>query len=322
MEKTTSKPNIVFMGTPGFAAGILTYLIEKGYDIRGVVTVPDKPSGRGLSFQPSAVKEVALKAGLPLLQPALLKDPIFLEQLAAWHAGIFVVVAFRMLPSVVWEMPKLGCFNLHASLLPDYRGAAPLNHVLINGENETGITTFLIDKQIDTGLILLQEKTRIVPSDNAGSLHDRLMEMGGPLVARTIDGLWAGTLKGISQPDTQAEKLNPAPKIYRETCLIHWDREATQIVNLIRGLSPVPCAFGMLKKDDSVTEIKIYEARAEHDQHSLPPGKIITDGKKIFKVACRDGYIHLNEVRAPGRKKLDIASFLAGFRDPGNARFI
>jgi methionyl-tRNA formyltransferase len=227
-----------------------------------------------------------------------------------------------MLPSVVWEMPKLGCFNLHASLLPDYRGAAPLNHVLINGEHETGITTFLIDKQIDTGLILLQEKTRIVPSDNAGSLHDRLMEMGGPLVARTIDGLWAGTLKGMSQPDTQAEKLNPAPKIYRETCLIHWDREATQIVNLIRGLSPVPCAFGMLKKDDSVTEIKIYEARAEHDQHSLPPGKIITDGKKIFKVACRDGYIHLNEVRAPGRKKLDIASFLAGFRDPGDARFI
>ncbi len=322
MEKTASKPSIVFMGTPGFAAGILTYLLEKEYDIRGVVTVPDKPSGRGLSFQPSAVKEVALKAGLPLLQPALLKDPLFLEQLAAWHADIFVVVAFRMLPSAVWEMPERGCFNLHASLLPDYRGAAPLNHVLINDEPETGITTFLLDKQIDTGLILLQEKTPVVPSDNVGSIHDRLMEMGGPLVARTIDGLWDGTLKGIPQPDISTEKLKPAPKIFRETCLIHWDMEATRIVNLIRGLSPVPCAFGMLQKDNAVTEIKIYGACAEHTPHNLSPGEIVTDGKKIFKVACRDGYVHLNEVRAPGRKKLDIASFLAGFRDPGEARFI
>ncbi|MDD2537907.1 MAG: methionyl-tRNA formyltransferase [Bacteroidales bacterium] len=322
MTKKTDRPGIVFMGTPGFAAGILSWLIQNGYPVRGVVTVPDKPAGRGLATRPSAVKQTALENGIPVLQPVSLKETAFLEALSAWDAPLFVVVAFRMLPREVWTMPPSGCFNLHASLLPRYRGAAPINHVLINGEKETGLTTFLIDEHMDTGAILLRERIPIADGDNAGTLHDRMMTAAGPLVAKTIDGLWSGTLRATAQPQVAPEDLKPAPKIGRETCRIDWDRDPVRIVNQVRGLSPYPCAFCTLRKSGVLVDVKVFQAQAEYADHSLTPGSIRTDGKKVLKVACRDGFVQLLEVQAAGKKRLNAAAFLAGFRDPGDSVFI
>lgn len=251
LTQAPSNARIVFMGTPDFAAGVLDYLLKAHYNVCGVVTVPDKTSGRGLKNRPSAVKECALAHDLPLLQPERLKDPDFMNRLAAWHADLFVVVAFRMLPDIIWQIPPKGCFNLHASLLPQYRGAAPLNHVLINGETQTGLTTFLIDSQIDTGQILLQETVDILPSDNVGTLHDRMMASGGPLVAATINGLTNGTLIPKRQPHVAHDALKPAPKLTKTTGLIDWNSPAAQIVNLVRGLSPTPGAYALLRGEDT-----------------------------------------------------------------------
>ncbi|MDD4919135.1 MAG: methionyl-tRNA formyltransferase [Bacteroidales bacterium] len=321
MTKKKEKPELVFMGTPGFAAGILQELLRLGYSIKGVVTAPDKPAGRGLVPQPSAVKTKALENKIPVLQPVSLKESLFLDSLSQWDASIFVVVAFRMLPEQVWKMPSHGCLNLHASLLPEYRGAAPINHAIINGERETGLTTFLIDKQIDTGAILLQQPIPIAQTDNAGTLQDKMMAAGAPLVARTIDGLWQGTIKPVPQPFVAPGELKQAPRLSRETCRIDWSRESGAIVNLIRGLSPYPCAFSTLKKGETLMDIKVYEARAEIARHGDIPGKVVSDWKTTLKVACRGGYVHLLEVQAPGKKRLSAGAFLAGFRNTGELNF-
>lgn len=314
MTKINDKPNIVFMGTPAFAAGILSWLVGQGYPVSGVVTVPDKPAGRGQELRPSEVKKTALALGIPVLQPVMLKDPSFLENLSRWNVPIFVVVAFRILPRQVWQLPTHGCFNLHASLLPMYRGAAPINHAIINGETETGLTTFLIDDHMDTGGILLQEHITISDTDNAGSLHDRMMLRGGPLVARTINGLWSGSLKAFPQQPVAWENLKTAPKISKKICRIDWDREPGTIVNLIRGLSPYPCAYSTLRNGDISADMKIFKAKAEHARHGHAPGSIFTDKKKTLKVACREGFVHILEIQAPGKKQLSIETFLAGFR--------
>ncbi len=321
MTNIKNKPEIVFMGTPLFAAGILSLLTERDYVVKGVVTAPDKPAGRGMAARPSAVKNTALQKSIQVLQPESLKDPSFLEVLRQWNATVFVVVAFRMLPRCVWKMPSCGCFNLHASLLPQYRGAAPINHAIMNGEEETGLTTFLIDDHMDTGAILLQVPVVIEPLDDAGSLHDKLMDAGGPLVAKTIDGLFSGTLKATPQPLVSKEDLKTAPKITRDICRIDWTQNPVRIANLIRGLSPVPAAFATLKKGDILQDVKIFRALPELVTHREMPGTIVTDGKKILKVACREGFLHILEIQAPGKKRLNIPAFLAGFRNAGNAIF-
>ena len=309
-------PRIVFMGTPGFALGVLQTLIQKQYPVVGVVSAPDKPAGRGLRLQSPEVAAYAQAQGLPVAQPLLLKDPAFLEQLRIWDADIFVVVAFRMLPDAVWKLPRLGAFNLHASLLPQYRGAAPINRAIIRGETQTGITTFLIDHQIDTGNILFQESTPVGPDETAGSLHDRLMTLGADLVCRTIDALAAGTAKPLPQP--QITPLYGAPKLDKETCRISWDQSPLEIYNLIRGLSPYPTAFSLLQTADSEpTSVKIFQARPIENNHSHPLGTILSDCKSHLHVACRNGYISLLEVQAAGKKRMPIKDFLLGFRNSG-----
>ncbi|MFA5301240.1 MAG: methionyl-tRNA formyltransferase [Bacteroidales bacterium] len=321
MTNKKKQAEIVFMGTPGFAAGILSMLAGKGYPVKGVVTVPDKPAGRGMTARTSAVKTTALELGLPVLQPESLKDSTFLEALRQWNAPVFVVVAFRMLPRCVWEIPSRGCFNLHASLLPQYRGAAPINHVLMNGEQETGVTTFLIDDRMDTGAILLQEPVSIDPEDDAGSLHDKLMHAGGPLIAKTIDGLCTGSLKATPQPLVSKEDLKTAPKITRDTCRIDWTLDPVSISNLVRGLSPVPAAYATLKNGNVIQDVKIFRTGAEWATHQEKPGSIVTDGKKTLKVACGNGFVHILELQTPGKKRLKTPAFLAGFRNPDNAVF-
>jgi len=321
MTNVKNKPEIVFMGTPGFAAGILSMLAGQGYFIKGVVTVPDKPAGRGMTARSSAVKTTAVELGIPVLQPESLKDTVFLETLRQWNAPVFVVVAFRMLPRCVWEIPSCGCFNLHTSLLPQYRGAAPINHVLINGEQETGLTTFLIDDHMDTGAILLQEPVTIDPEDDAGPLHDKLMTAGGPLIATTIDGLWSESMKATPQQLVSKNDLKTAPKITRDTCRIDWSLDPVRITNLVRGLSPVPAAYATLKNGDVVQDVKIFRAGAEWLPHREKPGSIVTDGKKTLKVACNKGFVHILELQTPGKKHLKTPAFLAGFRNSDNAIF-
>jgi methionyl-tRNA formyltransferase len=321
MTNKKNKPEIVFMGTPGFAAGILSMLAGKGYPVKGVVTVPDKPAGRGMTARPSAVKTTASELGIPVLQPEFLKDRIFLETLRQWNAPVFVVVAFRMLPRCVWEIPSCGCFNLHASLLPQYRGAAPVNHVLMNGEQETGLTTFLIDDHMDTGAILLQEPVSIDPEDDAGLLHDKLMHAGVPLITQTIDGLYTGSLKATPQPLVSKEDLKTAPKITRDTCRIDWMQDPVRIANLVRGLSPVPAAYATLRNGDTIQDVKIFKAGAEWATHREKPGSIVTDGKKTLKVACGKGFVQILELQTPGKKRLKTPAFLAGFRHSDQAFF-
>lgn len=319
------RERIVFMGTPEFAVSSLKALIEKGYNVVGIVTVPDKPSGRGQKINMSAVKEYALGLDLPILQPVSLKDPVFLEQLKELAGDLFIVVAFRMLPRIVWSMPRLGTFNLHASLLPDYRGAAPINWAIINGETETGITTFFLDEKIDTGAILFQEKMPILPQDNVGSLYDRLMEKGAELVLKTTDAITGQNYTLISQDESKA--THPAPKITRQTCEIDWTQDAEKVLNLIRGLSPYPAPHTLLVKTDSDGntsghDIKIYDAEycasaMEHkntDGHILP-GKIISDCKKELYVACGKDFLKIKELQMAGKKRLATKDFLAGWRD-------
>ena len=311
---------IVYMGTPEFAVGPLKALVESEYEIAAVVTVPDKPSGRGLKMSESAVKQFAVETGLRLLQPVSLKDPEFLEQLRALDADMFIVVAFRMLPKEVWQMPRLGTFNLHASLLPRYRGAAPINWAIINGEKQTGVTTFLIDEQIDTGRILFSEPCMIEEYDTFGSLSEKLCKIGSALVIKTADALVRGRVK--PQEQDSFARILPAPKITKETCRINWNWEGYRIVNLVRGLAPAPAAFATLLNNGVETTMKIFEAYVYMDDAPAAPGTIYTDGKTYLGVACGGYTVRLLDVQLAGKKRMEIADFLRGWRPGEDCKFL
>lgn len=321
---TKENPRIVYMGTPEFAVEPLKAILKAGYNVSAVVTVPDKPAGRGLKLQPSPVKVFAEQNGIAVLQPEKLKNPQFIQSLKDINPDIAVVVAFRMLPKEVWQLPRLGTFNLHASLLPQYRGAAPINWAIINGEKETGVTTFLLDEQIDTGNILLQKTIPIGDTETAGELHDRLMFHGAELVVETIKMLTQGDIAPIPQNQININgELKPAPKIFKETCRIKWNEPYNRVFNLIRGLSPYPAAWTELKVQrnnvESVIPIKIFFAEKQEENHSQKPGTIVTDGKTFLHVYCPQGIISLKNVQQAGKKAMDIDEFLRGWQ---NTEFI
>jgi len=307
---------IVFMGTPEFAVATLGSLLMNGFNVVGVITAPDKPAGRGRKMTKSAVKEFAEFSYLPIIQPDNLKDPAFVNTLKKLKADVFIVVAFRMLPEVVWKLPAIGTINLHASLLPQYRGAAPINHVIINGETQTGVTTFIIDEKIDTGNILLREKVEIFPFENAGDLHDRLMRHGAKLVIKTLEGLAHNNLKPQPQSNfiLPGEILHTAPKITAEDCLIDWTLKPVMIHNFIRGLSPYPCARSLLKKGSEKYLFKVYESEPETVKHRYEPGHLLSDGKYYLKIACRDGFVSILNLQLEGKKRMNTVEFLRGFR--------
>jgi len=309
--KITSIMRIIFMGTPDFAVASLEALIQSGEQVVAVVTVPDKPAGRGQKIHESAVKIFAAQHNIPVLQPVKLRDEAFLTELKSFQADLQVVVAFRMLPEMVWNMPKFGTINVHASLLPQYRGAAPINHAIINGEKESGVTTFLLQHEIDTGNILLSKKVAIKETDNAGDLHDKLMVAGAETLLQTIEQLKAGTLQPKPQDDLiAAASLKHAPKIFKEDCKINWDQPTAQIYNFIRGLSPYPAAFTLL--NDKV--LKIYRTEKELVNTPTIPGTIETDKKSFLKIAAQDGYIIIYDLQLEGKKKMNVVDFLKGYR--------
>lgn len=298
------------MGTPEFAVEPLKRLVEGGYNVVGVITMPDKPAGRGYNLQPSAVKVYAQQAGLNILQPVNLKDEEFLTELRSLKADLQIVVAFRMLPEVVWSMPRLGTFNLHASLLPQYRGAAPINWAVINGETETGVTTFFLKHEIDTGNIILQRKISIQPTDNVGIIYDKLMTIGGDLVIETVDRIIDGNLE--TTPQDESIELKPAPKIFKDTCKVDWNKTSVEIHNLIRGLSPYPAAFTMVKDDkDRELGLKIYESEILDEESELPAGTLISDGKTL-KFVTADGVLRLIKVQLAGKKAMKAEELLRG----------
>ncbi|MGN6542207.1 MAG: methionyl-tRNA formyltransferase [Ginsengibacter sp.] len=304
---------IIFMGTPEFAVPSLNKIYEAGYEIAAVITAPDKPAGRGMQITQSAVKKFALAKNLKILQPEKLKSREFIEELKSLKADLQVVVAFRMLPEIVWNMPPMGTVNLHGSLLPQYRGAAPINWAIINGEKETGVTTFKLQQQIDTGNILLQEKIPVSENETAGTLHDKMMNVGAELLLKTIQGLENGTLKEIPQPSTSNvghAPLRAAPKIFTETGEINWNKNVEEIYNLIRGLSPYPSAFTFLNGK----KLKIFSAEKENSSESNGAGQFLTDHKTFLKFAARDGFISLKEIQLEGKKKMKIEDFLRGWR--------
>ncbi|MDR0799167.1 MAG: methionyl-tRNA formyltransferase [Dysgonamonadaceae bacterium] len=308
---------IVFMGTPDFAVESLSALIEGSYNVVGVITMPDKPAGRGYKIQYSPVKQYALEHNLPLLQPDKLKDPEFLEQLRAWRADLQIVVAFRMLPEVVWNMPRLGTFNLHASLLPQYRGAAPINWAIINGETETGVTTFLLTHAIDTGQILHQERIPLSETDDAGTIHDRLMRLGSRLVMQTVDDLSNGTVKPVPQEQFVREEndLKPAPKIFKETCRIDWNQPAKVVFDFIRGLSPYPAAWTELTTSQGeILSLKVFASEKIEQEHALSPGTLVSDGKTHLDVSVKDGFIRLTSICPAGKKRMTAEEFLRGYK--------
>ncbi|MBQ3606751.1 MAG: methionyl-tRNA formyltransferase [Bacteroidales bacterium] len=323
------KTRIVYMGTPEFAVAPLDELIKNGYNIVGVVTVADKASGRGLKVNESAVKKYAVEHNIPVLQPLSLKDPEFLEALKAWKADLFVVVAFRMLPKVVWSMPKLGTFNLHAALLPQYRGAAPINWAVINGDKTTGVTTFMIDDGMDTGGIMYRYDCRIEPDETVGEVHDKLMELGSKLVVNTVEAIIENNVElRVQRSFIQgSEILRPAPKITRELCHVDWNGKVKDIYNLIRGLSPYPAAFTELTKDDKVLQMKIYKTvKVTGDEYTemlsasgleqAAPGTVLSDGKTYLAIAAADGALSITELQLAGKKKMAVRDFLIGFREP------
>ena len=316
--KTIHPTRIVYMGTPEFAVAPLDNLVNKGYKVVGVVTVADKPSGRGLKMNESAVKQYAVAHGIPVLQPLKLKDPEFLEQLRAWKADMFVVVAFRMLPEEVWTMPRLGTFNLHAALLPQYRGAAPINWAVINGERMTGVTTFMIDHDIDTGGIILRQECRIGPDETVGDVHDKLMAIGTDLVEQTVEGLIQHSVDTRVQRSfiMGSEVLKPAPKLTRELCHIDWRDTTDNVYNLIRGLSPYPAAFTEIVRDNDEKPLQLKIFGAEKVKLSGKPGEILSDGKTYLAVATTDGAISIKDLQLAGKKRMDVKSFLLGFREP------
>ncbi len=309
-------PRIVFFGTPGFAVASLRRLVDEGYCIAAVVTAPDKQAGRGLTLSTSAVKKYALEAGLPVLQPLNMKDPAFADQLRSYSPDLQIVIAFRMMPASVWSLPSLGTFNLHASLLPQYRGAAPINRAIINGETETGVTTFFLNEKIDAGRVLFSEKTPIGPGETAGDLHDRLMEIGAGLVVRSVEGIRTGEITDIAQESliTPGLVLKPAPKIFKDDCRIDWNGTTHNIFNLIRGLSPYPGAFcDVVLPDGTPRSLKIFQAIPEYTAVSHIPGKFITDRKSDLKVGTIDGFLHLTHLQLEGRKPMTVGDFLRGY---------
>ena len=299
---------IVFFGTPEFAVTALQAMINARLQVVAVVTAPDKPAGRGLSLHQTPVKVAALEAGIPVLQPEKLKSPEFLDELKALHADIQVVVAFRMLPELVWNMPPMGTINVHASLLPQYRGAAPINWAIINGEKETGVTTFRLKHEIDTGNLLLQERVPILPEDNAGSLYTKLMHAGAALLVTTLEGLAADQITPFAQPEKLS--LAHAPKIFKEDTRINWSRHAIQVHNFIRGMSPYPGAFTLLGDKT----LKVFSSHFLAETPNAFEGNYDTDGKSYLRFACIDGWLYLDDVQQEGKKRMGITEFLRGFR--------
>ena len=315
---------IVFMGTPDFAVESLKALVENGYNVVGVITAPDKPAGRGRQLSESAVKKYAAENNLNLLQPEKLKNQEFIAELETLKADLQIVVAFRMLPEIVWNMPPMGTFNLHASLLPQYRGAAPLNWAIINGETETGVTTFLLSHEIDTGQIIFQEKVTITENDSVGDLHDRMMEIGSKLVLKTVDALAEGVIQPIDQEQliNNTDRIKPASKIFKDDCRIDWTKDTVSVRNLIRGLSPYPTAWTELyhpEKNETLTA-KIYAAHFENSNLPAAPGTMQTDGKKYLKIACPDGWLSLTDLQLSGKKRMKIDELLRGFQNMADWR--
>jgi methionyl-tRNA formyltransferase len=307
---------IIFMGTPEFSVQILKGLIEGGYKVVGVVTTPDKSAGRGLKVQESDVKKYAVQQNLKVLQPEKLKNKQFIDELKSLNADLQIVVAFRMLPEQVWGMPKMGTFNLHASLLPEYRGAAPINWAIINGEEKTGLTTFLIDNEIDTGKILLKKEIEIKKTDSAGDLHDRMMILGANLVKETIEIIASGSIKPVKQTEliNNPDQIKAAPKIFKEDCRVNWHQKSEKIYNFIRGMSPYPCAWTTLKNTETgnMLNLKVFKSDYQVLDHQLNPGSI-KHQKDVLFVSAVDGFISLKEIQLEGKKKLKIDEFLRGF---------
>lgn len=307
------KPDIVFMGTPEFATATLEALLNNNYNISAVVTAPDKPAGRGKKIRMPDVKKFALKHNLNILQPTNLKDESFISQLKSLNASIFVVVAFRMLPNKVWEIPSLGCFNIHASLLPDYRGAAPINHAIINGEKITGVTSFFINENIDTGDIILQKKVEIKDDYTAGNLHDILMKFGADVALKTVSKICKNNVSTIRQNELVGCDIKYAPKLSRNFCKINWEKNPRTIYNFIRGLSPYPGAFTILEDNNKKSKtLKIFKSRFIEDKHNYSPSKIISDNKKYIKIVCNNGFIFSEEVQLEGKKRMNVEEFLRG----------
>jgi methionyl-tRNA formyltransferase len=306
------KLRIIFMGTPDFAVESLKAIIENGYEVVGVITAPDRPAGRGRKLQESVVKQYAVSQDIKVLQPEKLKNPEFLEELKSLDANLQVVVAFRMLPELVWDMPEYGTFNLHGSLLPQYRGAAPINWAIMNGEKESGVTTFFIEKEIDTGKVLFQEKVTIEPNDNAGTLHDKLMVVGGELVVKTLKAIVEDDYSETSQElmFTEESELKPAHKIFKQDCKIDWNKDMSQINNFVRGLSPYPCAWTEFKKDEEILSTKIYEVEIiDNKKHEF---KIESDNKTFIHVLTPNGKLSIIEFQPAGKRKMKATDFLKG----------
>ena len=299
---------IVFMGTPDFAVASLRALVDSGFDVVGVVTAADKPAGRGQKLQESAVKQYAVAKGITVLQPLKLKDPIFIEELKSLSADLQVVVAFRMLPTIVWDMPSKGTINLHASLLPQYRGAAPINHAIINGETESGVTTFFLKHEIDTGDVIFSERVPIGDNETAGELHDKLMDVGAGLLVKTVTAIASGDFK--EEPQPEHEELKHAPKIFKDDCAINWNQPAKTVFNMIRGLSPYPTAY--TKLNDKT--LKIFRAELEDNEPGIAAGGFLTDGKSFLKFATKDGFIRLLDIQYEGKKRMSVEEFLRGVR--------
>ena len=311
------------MGTPEFAVPSLRALVAGGYRVVAVVTTPDKPAGRGQKVHQSDVKVAALELGLPVLQPEKLRAPEFVEAMRALQPDLGIVIAFRMLPEVIWSMPRLGTFNLHASLLPQYRGAAPINWAIINGERETGVTTFLLNHEIDKGAILAQARMPILPEDNVGTMYDKLMHRGTELVLDTVERLAAGDVTPVAQPEYDDGQLKPAPKLFKEDCRIDWSLPGLRIVDFVRGLSPYPAAWSGVVRDgesEPATSVKIFTARFEAARHGEQPGSLFSDDRTL-RVACVDGWIWLDELQMAGKKRLPVRELLLGWRDVNNCSF-
>jgi methionyl-tRNA formyltransferase len=318
------KLRIIYMGTPEFAVEPLRAIIHAGHNVIAVITAPDKPAGRGQKMHISPVKEFALHNKLEILQPVSLKDPAFVDEVKALDPNLMVVVAFRMLPEVVWQIPEFGTLNLHASLLPQYRGAAPINHAIINGETETGLTTFFIDKEIDTGKIILTRKLPVLPTDDAGDLHDRLMKAGGEMMLETLKLIENGNVVVQSQDKliTDTIHLQRAPKIFKKDCKINWNNPCARIHNLVRGLSPFPGAFSnIILEDGNVKQLKLYKTSFTISEAKGIPGTILTDKKNTFSVFAADGIIHIEELQVEGKKRMSAAEFVHGLHSTGKIYF-
>lgn len=315
---------IVFMGTPDFAVASLKRLVENNYNIVGVITAPDKPAGRGQKLQESAVKSYAVAKNIKVLQPFKLKDESFLSELKTLNADLQIVVAFRMLPEAVWNMPSLGTFNLHGSLLPKYRGAAPLNWAVINGDKETGVTTFKLKHEIDTGNIMFQEKIAIGANDNVGIIHDKLMDIGAALVVKTVEAIANNTIEYIDQQKLISKGVDstPAPKIFKDDCLINWNENGQSIKNKIRGLSPYPASWTNIYDGDKIFKTaKIYDVDFEPRTLASTPGKVETDDKTFVNIACKDGFISINTLQLSGKKRMNTEDFLRGFSEISKYKF-